>query len=78
MAHMTGIRPKEVEASVLPTVRQLSGEQAAVDSDRDISYELSASIPSLQRLSSSARAATQAEQRLSFLEGCRLYPKAMM
>ncbi|KAL4816953.1 general substrate transporter [Aspergillus spinulosporus] len=75
---MIYILPKEIQASVLPTVRQLPREEAAMDCDRDIFHELSASIPSLQRLSSSARAATQAEQRLSFLEGCRLYPKAMM
>ncbi|KAL4746112.1 hypothetical protein BDW72DRAFT_210747 [Aspergillus terricola var. indicus] len=66
MAHMTRILPKGVQASVLPTVRQLPREQTAVDSDRDIFYEFS------------ARAATRAEQRLSFLEGCRLYPEAIM
>jgi len=34
-------------------------------------------MPNLQELSEGARAATQQEQQLTFLAGCRLYPKAI-
>jgi SP family general alpha glucoside:H+ symporter-like MFS transporter len=39
--------------------------------------QLATTLPELRSLNSSARAATQAEQKLSFLRGCRLYPKAI-
>ncbi|KAL3446900.1 general substrate transporter [Aspergillus insuetus] len=43
----------------------------------DIFSDLSAGIPSLQRLSAGARAATRAEQKMSLLSGIQLYPKAI-
>lgn len=39
--------------------------------------QLATILPELQPLNSPARAATQAEQKLSFLGGCHLYPKAI-
>ncbi|PTU25118.1 hypothetical protein P175DRAFT_0520926 [Aspergillus ochraceoroseus IBT 24754] len=50
---------------------------AAASSQADLFSDLSAALPDLQLLGSGARAATQAEQRITFLNGCRLYPKAM-
>ncbi|RHZ50361.1 hypothetical protein CDV55_100157 [Aspergillus turcosus] len=49
----------------------------AHSSDSDLFYGLSAVIPGLRRLDSGARAATKAERGITFLDGCRLYPKAM-
>ncbi|RHZ67164.1 putative MFS sugar transporter [Aspergillus thermomutatus] len=46
-------------------------------SDSDLFYGLSALIPGLRRFDSGARAATRAEHKITFLDGCRLYPKAM-
>ncbi|KFY65362.1 hypothetical protein V496_02639 [Pseudogymnoascus sp. VKM F-4515 (FW-2607)] len=43
----------------------------------DVFTKLSAAIPDLRPLDSRARAATRAEQKMTFLGGCRLYPKAM-
>ncbi|KFZ10202.1 hypothetical protein V501_05286 [Pseudogymnoascus sp. VKM F-4519 (FW-2642)] len=43
----------------------------------DVFSKLSAAIPDLRPLDSGARAATRAEQKITFLGGCRLYPKAM-
>lgn len=41
-------------------------------------YEgLSQAIPNLRRLSADARFATEVEHKMTFMEGCRLYPKAM-
>ncbi|GFG20292.1 maltose permease MAL31 [Aspergillus udagawae] len=49
----------------------------ARSSDSDLFYGLSTLIPGLRQLDSGARAATRAERKISFLDGCRLYPKAM-
>jgi SP family general alpha glucoside:H+ symporter-like MFS transporter len=46
-------------------------------SNDDLFHGLSAAIPSLRRLSVEARAATKAEHAMTFLTGCRLYPKAI-
>lgn len=46
-------------------------------STRDIFNQLSAAIPQLRPLDSAARTATRAERKITFLGGCRLYPKAM-
>ena len=43
----------------------------------DIFSTLSTVIPDLRPLDSGARAAIRAEQKITFLSGCRLYPKAM-
>ncbi|OBT38632.1 hypothetical protein VE00_10997 [Pseudogymnoascus sp. WSF 3629] len=43
----------------------------------DVFSKLSAAIPDLRPLDSGARAATRAEQKMTFLGGCRLYPKAI-
>ena len=43
----------------------------------DVFSNLSTAIPNLGPLDSGARAATIAEQKITFLRGCRLYPKAM-
>lgn len=51
--------------------------QGSNSSHEDIFSDLSARIPSLQPLSSGARAATRAERKMSLLTGCRLYPKAI-
>ncbi len=47
-------------------------------SNDDLFFGLSRAIPGLRRLSVEARAATKAEHAMTFLRGCRLYPKAMM
>ncbi|KIY00561.1 uncharacterized protein Z520_03224 [Fonsecaea multimorphosa CBS 102226] len=46
-------------------------------SNDDLFHGLSAAIPGLRRLSVEARAATKAEHAMTFLRGCRLYPKAI-
>ena len=47
-------------------------------SNDDLFRGLSAAIPGLRRLSAEARAATKAEHSMTFVRGCRLYPKAML
>ena len=46
-------------------------------SNDDLFHGLSAAIPGLRRLSVEARAATKAEHAMTFLRGCKLYPKAI-
>ncbi|KAJ5942618.1 hypothetical protein N7516_002786 [Penicillium verrucosum] len=53
-------------------------ERGSNSNDEDIFSDLSARIPSLQPLSSAARAATRAERKMSLLTGCQLYPKAIL
>ena len=43
----------------------------------DVFNGISTAIPGLGPLDSGARAAALAEQKITFLEGCRRYPKAM-
>jgi SP family general alpha glucoside:H+ symporter-like MFS transporter len=43
----------------------------------DIFCDLSSRVPGLQDLSSGARAATNAERKMTFGRACRVYPKAM-
>lgn len=40
-------------------------------------HGISTIVPRFQELSISAKAATEAERRMTFLAGCRLYPKAI-
>lgn len=56
---------------------ELPPRQGSQSHHEDVFPTLSVSIPSLQRLSSAARAATRAEQKMSLLKGCQLYPKAI-
>ncbi|GAQ12213.1 maltose permease MAL31 [Aspergillus lentulus] len=49
----------------------------ARSSESDLFYGLSTLIPGLRQLDSGARAATNAERKITFLDGCRRYPKAM-
>ena len=46
-------------------------------SNDDLFHGLSAAIPGLRRLSMEARAATKAEHKMTFFQGCRLYPNAI-
>lgn len=46
-------------------------------SNDDLFHGLSAAIPGLRRLSVEARNATEAERKVTFLRGCKLYPKAI-
>ena len=55
-----------------PSSATLSRNDTAVFID-----QLATTLPELQPLNSPARAATRAEQKLTFLRGCRLYPKAI-
>ncbi|KIA75773.1 hypothetical protein HK57_00387 [Aspergillus ustus] len=61
----------EVESYELPL------RQSTNSHHEDIFSDLSAGIPSLQGLSSGARAATLAQQKMSLLTGIQLYPKAI-
>lgn len=47
-------------------------------SNDDLFRGMSTAIPNLRRLSADARAATEAEHKMTFVEGCKLYPKAIM
>lgn len=47
-------------------------------SNDDLYHGLSAAVPGLRRLSADARAATEAERKMTFWHGCRLYPKAIL
>ena len=46
-------------------------------SNDDLFRGMSVAIPNLRRLSADARAHTTAEHKMTFIEGCRLYPKAI-
>lgn len=46
-------------------------------SNDDLYHGLSAAVPGLRRLSVDARAATEAERKMTFLTSVRLYPKAI-
>ena len=46
-------------------------------SNDDLFRGMSVAIPDLRRLSADARAHTEAEHNMTFVEGCRLYPKAI-
>lgn len=50
---------------------------ATTSSNDDLFRGMSTAIPDLRRLSADARNATEAEHKMTFLEGCRLYPKAI-
>lgn len=46
-------------------------------SDQEVVRRMSAAVPNLSNLIESSRAAASAEHRMTFLQGLRLYPKAM-
>lgn len=50
----------------------------ATSSNDDLFHGLSDAVPDLRRLSADARMATEAEHKMTFLQGCRLYPKAIL
>ncbi|KUM57913.1 hypothetical protein ACN42_g9254 [Penicillium freii] len=60
------------------SLEEIPLERGSNSHDADIFSDLSARIPSLQSLSSGARAATRAERKMSLLTGCQLYPKAIL
>jgi SP family general alpha glucoside:H+ symporter-like MFS transporter len=57
---------------ITPNSATLSGTDAAV-----LTANLETALPGLRPLDLPASAATQAEQELTFIRGCRLYPKAI-
>jgi SP family general alpha glucoside:H+ symporter-like MFS transporter len=59
------------------SIDDISMGQDSSSHHEDIFSDLSARIPSLQPLSSGARAATNAERKMSLLAGFQLYPKAI-
>lgn len=75
--------------TVAPGIIRSSNEtELQMDQSLDIPHEeisgtmdpfprLSAAVPEFRYLTVSAEAATRAEQKLTFLGGCRLYPKAI-
>ncbi|KAL2810601.1 hypothetical protein BJX63DRAFT_422950 [Aspergillus granulosus] len=69
---MAEVRIKEKELKITALRRGLSGEQ-----NDDIFNPLSATVPGLCDLTPGARTATRAEQRMTFNQGFRLYPKAI-
>lgn len=48
-----------------------------LESEAEVFHPLATAVPALRDLTPSARAATRAEQKMSFREGCQLYPKAI-
>jgi len=54
-----------IDAAVAPTAKN------------DLYGGMAAAIPDLRRLSADARAHTEAEHKMTFIQGCRLYPKAI-
>ncbi|KAL8243766.1 hypothetical protein R6Q59_010024 [Mikania micrantha] len=67
-------------ADVPPSAATVELVETHVDptkSSDELYHGLSASVPGLRRLSADARAATEAERKLTFWSGCRLYPKAI-
>lgn len=75
-----------VFVTVAPVVSQASGvielqtDPTCLDTPdgtRSGSMDLSAAVPEFRDLTVSAGAATRAEQKMTFLGGCQLYPKAI-
>ncbi|KAH8696586.1 hypothetical protein BGW36DRAFT_428588 [Talaromyces proteolyticus] len=59
-------------------VPQSSSLEASRNDDADVSHPLSTIIPGLCNLTTSARAATCAEQKMTFIQAFCLYPKAIL
>lgn len=53
------------------------GAILTTQSNDDLYRGLSSTVPGLRRLSTDARAAADAEKRMTFWRGCKLYPKAI-
>ncbi|KAK5074999.1 hypothetical protein LTR64_001204 [Lithohypha guttulata] len=51
--------------------------ESVTRSNDDLFRGMSVAIPDLRRLSADARAHTEAEHKMTFVQGCRLYPKAI-
>ena len=73
-------RPKRLEElKVQPTAGPESVSQINITHSNDDLYRgLSEAIPNLRRLSIEARAATKAEHKMTFIGGCKLYPRAIL
>ena len=55
-----------------------AGQQAAVLNQKDETFrKMSMAVPNLAELSADAKNAAESERNMGFMEGCRLYPKAM-
>lgn len=76
----TSHRLEPLKTRTEPTESKESTESGihVTRSNDDLFHGLSAAIPGLRRLSVEARAATKAEHAMTFIKGCRLYPKAML
>jgi hypothetical protein len=72
LGRMTSFPSSSQTEQSSPSSSTLSRNDTAVFID-----QLATTLPELRPLNSPARAATQAEQKLTFLRGCRLYPKAI-
>jgi SP family general alpha glucoside:H+ symporter-like MFS transporter len=59
------------------TISELQAEINASLPPSDLLHGISTAVPHFQELSVSAKAVTEAERRMTFLAGCRLYPKAI-
>ena len=70
-----GIRLQPLK--IVPGSETTSGDLNITGSNDDLYHGLSAAIPNLRRLSVEARAATKKEHKMTFISGCRLYPKAI-
>lgn len=57
--------------------RGIMDQGIATTSNDDLFRGMSVAIPDLRRLSADARAHTEAEHEMGFVEGCKLYPKAI-
>ena len=70
----TRLEPLQVKTAAGPEpVSQVNITQ----SNDDLYQGLQAAIPNLRRLSIEARAATKAEHKMTFVSGCKLYPRAI-
>lgn len=74
------IDPKHANEHVSPSEKLDRGNvqrESVTRSNDDLFRGMSVAIPNLRRLSADARAHTEAEHKMTFVEGCRLYPKAI-
>lgn len=70
----TRLEPPQVKYTAGPeSVSQVDTTQ----SNDDLYRGLQEAIPNLRRLSIEARAATKAEHKMTFVSGCKLYPRAI-
>ena len=67
-------------SSVMPARNDItaSSQKTGVLNQKDDTFrKMSVAVPNLAELSADAKEAAQRERNMGFLEGCRLYPKAM-